>query len=190
MQAAFALAMGSYIGWVDSDDYLAPTALAETVQVLDTHPHIGFVYTDYREVDAYNRDLGVGRRCRVPFSQERLLIDFMTVHFRLMRRSTFDQVGGINPHSGLAADYDLCLRLSEVTEVDHLPRPLYYYRIHPHNTSQKRQLEIITDSQSAVERALQRRGLADRFQLVVQVMQRDGYLNSRFAIQKQGDNYG
>ena len=47
LRAAFALATGTYIGWVDSDDILAPTALAETVHILDTHPDVGLGYRNY-----------------------------------------------------------------------------------------------------------------------------------------------
>lgn len=36
--AAHTLAQGEYVGWVDSDDLLAPTALAETIALLNTHP--------------------------------------------------------------------------------------------------------------------------------------------------------
>ncbi|MFP4104117.1 glycosyltransferase family 2 protein, partial [Coleofasciculus sp.] len=41
LKCAIAQTTGSYIGWVDSDDRLAPTALAETVAILDTQPDVG-----------------------------------------------------------------------------------------------------------------------------------------------------
>jgi glycosyltransferase involved in cell wall biosynthesis len=47
LRAAFPLTLGSYIAWVDSDDVLAPTALTETVAILDQQPQVGLVYTDY-----------------------------------------------------------------------------------------------------------------------------------------------
>jgi glycosyltransferase involved in cell wall biosynthesis len=47
LKNAIAQTTGTYIGWVDSDDLLAPTALEETVAVLNAHSEIGFVYTDY-----------------------------------------------------------------------------------------------------------------------------------------------
>ena len=46
-----------YLGWVDADDEIAPTALEETVAVLDAQPQIGMVYTDYQMMDAEG-DLG------------------------------------------------------------------------------------------------------------------------------------
>jgi glycosyltransferase involved in cell wall biosynthesis len=51
LQAAFELATGTYLGWVDSDDRLTPTALAETATILDTYAQVGMVYTDYFLID-------------------------------------------------------------------------------------------------------------------------------------------
>jgi glycosyltransferase involved in cell wall biosynthesis len=168
LKEAIASTSGEYLGWVDSDDLLAPTALQETVVLLDDYPSLGMVYTDYLTIDASGKDLGLGSRCQIPYSKERLLIDFMTFHFRLVRRSVYDRLGGIDPHFGTIEDYELCLRLSEVTEVMHLRSPLYRYRLHPESICQQ-QLQLQVDLQrEAINRALIRRGLNERFQLEVQ----------------------
>ena len=166
--AAHALAQGDYVGWVDSDDLLAPTALAETIAHLNTHPEVGMVYTDYQVIDEHNRPKGKGSRCRIPYSPQRLLVDFMTFHFRLMRRSVYEQVGGVDPSFPCAMDYDLCLKLSEVTEIHHLSRSLYTYRTHSQSISQGQRTEQIHHAARAVENALERRGLSDRYELEVQ----------------------
>ncbi|MCA1995132.1 MAG: glycosyltransferase, partial [Coleofasciculus sp. S288] len=93
-KAAVEQTTGTYIGWVDSDDLLASTALQETVAVLDTNPDVGLVYTDYWTIDANNQVTHYGKRCHIPYSKDELLCKFMTFHFRLIRRSVFDQVGG------------------------------------------------------------------------------------------------
>lgn len=185
LKSAFALSSGTYIGWVDSDDLLAPTALEQTTAVLDSQPQVGLVYTNHRLINGVNEVLGPGWRCSIPYSKNRLLVDFMVFHFRLMRRSLFEQVGGIDAAVELVPDYDLCLRLSEVTEFHHLPRSLYDYRIHPQSMSQQQQLETIRNSQAAVERALQRRELADRYELQVKLLQQEGELMSQFALRKK-----
>jgi glycosyltransferase involved in cell wall biosynthesis len=184
LKAAFELTTGTYLGWVDSDDRLAPTALAETTAVLDSHPEVGMVYTNYQLINAHNQLFGLGRRCTIPYSKNRLLIEFMTFHFRLIRRTAFEQAGGIDPTLDLVADYDVSLRLSEVADVFHLPRLLYDYRIHPHSLSQQQPLETIRNSQQAVENALQRRGLAKQYKLKVELFQQNGRLGSRFFLVK------
>jgi len=57
---------GTYTGWADSDDLLAPTALEETAAVLDTQPSIGAVYTDCLIINEKNQLKGLGHVvCRV-----------------------------------------------------------------------------------------------------------------------------
>ncbi|MBW4470155.1 MAG: CHAT domain-containing protein [Stenomitos rutilans HA7619-LM2] len=160
---------GAYLGWIDSDDRLAPNALEDTIPILRQQPAVGMVYTDYWDVDSDDRMLGYGQRCQIPYSKERLLLDFMTFHFRLLRRSVFEAVGGIDESLDYVEDYDLCLRLSEVTEVRHLEQPLYYYRHHEGNASQQWRLEQVLRSQTVIQRALQRRGLDRQFELQVQL---------------------
>ncbi len=172
LKEAVADTFGQYLCWVDNDDMLEPTALEETVAVLDSDPSIGVVYTDYRVIDADDAVKGYGRRCRIPYSKDRLLLDFMTFHFRLMRRCVYDQVGGIDDTLGPAEDYDLCLKLSEITEFKHLAKPLYRYRIHGRNLSQQQRIKQIECSKTAVAKALERRGLADRFELHVEIREK------------------
>lgn len=172
LKAAIAEAKGTYIGQLDSDDLLAPTALEETVAVLDTHPEVGLVYTSYEVIDEEDQILGAGTRCGIPYSQKRLLVDFMIFHFRLMRRSVYDRVGGINELFESVEDYELCLRLSEVTQVWHLEKPLYFYRNHDDSLSHHKKIDQILLSHKAVTQALERRGLADRFQIDLEIVGR------------------
>ena len=165
---AIAQTSGRYIGWVDSDDMLAPTALEETLAILEDSPRTGLVYTDYLDIDKTSQVKGYGNRCQIPYSPQRLLVDFMTFHFRLIRREIFERVGGINPTNEYAYDYDLCLRLSEVTRVHHLKKPLYYYRHHDKTISCRQRPEQIRDSQKAISLALQRRGLAKDWEIKVE----------------------
>ncbi|MEH2225482.1 CHAT domain-containing protein [Nostoc sp.] len=169
-KAAIAQTSGAYIGIVDSDDILAPTALAQTATVLNRYPETGFVYTDYLNIDRDGKVIGYGHRCNIPYSQTGLLLNFMTFHFRLMRRSVYDRVRGVNASfAGSAYDYDLCLRLSEVAQVRRVKEPLYFYRNHSQSISVIRQKEQILWSKRAIAQALWRRGLADKLQIDVEL---------------------
>ncbi|BDI17661.1 hypothetical protein ANSO36C_34630 [Nostoc cf. commune SO-36] len=169
-KTAISQTSGTYIGIVDSDDILAPTALTQTATVLNRHPEAGFVYTDYLNIDQEGKVLSYGHRCDIPYSQAGLLVDFMTFHFRLMRRSVYEQVGGANESfSSCAYDYDLCLRLSEVAQVRRVQEPLYLYRIHSQSISVTRRTEQILCSQKAIAQALWRRGLANKLQIDVEL---------------------
>lgn len=166
VKAAISATTAPYFGWVDSDDLLAPTALAETVAILDSQPQVGLVYTNHLIIDAEGNDRGLGRLCRIPYSKDRLLLDLMVFHFRLIRRSCYDQVGGIDTTIACAEDYDLCLKLSEVTEIHHLPKPLYFYRRHTHNVTNN-QVEVIQSTHQAIQNALHRRGLDVNYNLKI-----------------------
>jgi glycosyltransferase involved in cell wall biosynthesis len=169
LKAAFAEASGTYIGQVDSDDLLAPTAVEEALAVLENRPELGLVYTSYRVIDESDRITHEGSRCSIPYSKERMLIDFMIFHFRVLRRSVYEQVGGIDPSFESIEDYELCLRLSEVTQIFHLDRPLYCYRNHNDSLSYHKQIDQILLSHRAIEQALKRRGLSDRLKVNVEI---------------------
>lgn len=169
LKAAFAATTGIYIGSVDSDDLLVPEALEKTAAILDTYAEIGLVYTDYQLIDENGQDGGLGNTCHTPYSKDRLLIDFMTFHFRLLRRSVYEQIGGINESFKQAEDYDLCLRLSEVTAVRHLCQSLYYHRRHPGNITRQRK-ELVYYAYKASSQALKRRGLCKHYKLTVNNM--------------------
>jgi glycosyltransferase involved in cell wall biosynthesis len=167
LRSAHQQAQGQYIGWIDSDDRLTPATLAATVAFLEAEPDVGMVYTDHHIIDAQGNLQGYGHRCQIPYSKDRLLIDFMTFHFRLIRRESFEQAGGINPYFEAAIDYDLCLRLSEVTQIKHLRMPLYEYRVHPQSMSGQGLDRQVQYAKAAVEQAIHRRGLSKAYRLEV-----------------------
>jgi glycosyltransferase involved in cell wall biosynthesis len=174
IKAAVAATTGDYIGWVDSDDMLAPTAIEETSLILNNHPYIGLVYTDYELMDSEGNLHGLGPRCQIPYSKEGLLVDLMTFHFRLIRRSVYDSVGGVDDSFASGEDYDLCLKLSEITEVYHIAKPLYYYRRHDSNVTNDN-FKNIYWAQKAINDALKRRGLDEDYEL-------DTHLTAFFSI--------
>jgi filamentous hemagglutinin family protein len=163
LKDAIAQTTGTYLGLVDSDDILAPTALEETAAILDTHPATGLVYTDYLVMNEHGAVKGYGSRCRLPYSPMGLLRKFMTFHFRLMRRTVFDEVGGSDESFYVSEDYELCLRLSEVTHVQRVSKPLYYYRVHRESITQQQKAEQNRLALIAIKQARKRRQRADNF---------------------------
>jgi glycosyltransferase involved in cell wall biosynthesis len=162
---------GQYIGLVDSDDLLASQALEKTVNYLDTNPNIGLVYTDYTIIDEFSEVKSPGQH-QTPYSRERLLTEFMIFHFRLFRNSIYQEVGGFDSDFDCSQDYDLCLKISEVSNITKIHDPLYYYRHHRKSLSGQYRMEQIRFSQKAIENALHRRGMADDYELEFQIFAR------------------
>lgn len=179
LKSALADTFGIYLCWVDSDDMLAPTALEETVAVLEENPTVGMVYTDYQLINASDRIIGFGNRCLIPYSK--VLPDFKIFQFRLIRRSVFEEIGGIDESFRCAEGYDLCLRIAELTEVHHVPKPLYFYRIHEDSVSQNMGADQVYCNQDEVSRNPERRGLPDRFE-------RDLQIRGRFPLRREKSN--
>ncbi len=163
---------GVYLGLLDSDDLLSETALEETILYLHQNPATGLVYTDYLVIDENDKVKQYGPTCRVPYSPEKLLTEFMVFHFRLFRRSLYDFVGGFDPTFTYCQDYDLCLKISESSEIAQLQRPLYHYRQHQQSISFEKRVEQLLFGKRAVEEALQRRGLSEEYELEFQIFAR------------------
>lgn len=150
---------GKLIGWLDADDLLHPECLEQTVNFYNANRNYQLIYTQYQNINKSGKVLGNGRRCNIPYSRDRLLWDFMTYHFRLYTRSLYQKIGGIDGNYECCGDYDFCLKASEVTDIYHLPIPLYYYRLHDKSTSALHRKSQIIWGARAIQNACDRRGL-------------------------------
>ena len=163
--AGFSAARGEYVGQLDSDDLLEPEAIELTAAVLDNDAECGMVYTNYMDIDKNGRILRPGRRCAIPYSNERMLTDFMIFHFRLIRRSIYILSGGFNSRFNLIEDYELCLRLSEITKIKKVERLLYQYRVHSESETRTKGLRMIYLCKKAIKEALKRRNLDEYYRI-------------------------
>lgn len=167
LKTGFEAARGELIGQLDSDDLLEPEAIELTVKALDEHSDWGMVYTNYRDIDEQGQLIRVGWRCSIPYSKDAILIVFMTFHFRLIRKSIYQQVGGFDPAFDRIEDYELCMRLSEMTKIGKIDQFLYQYRHHPDSLKSTVRLEVILLAQEVINLALERRGMSDTHRLNV-----------------------
>jgi glycosyltransferase involved in cell wall biosynthesis len=165
-----------YFGIVDSDDLLHQDALLKTLQVIEKERDCGIVYTSYQNINESGSSIGLGSRCKIPYSKQQLLVSFMTFHFRLINRKIYLQSGGYDDTLSCAQDYDLCLKISEISNIIHLNRCLYSYRKHSQSYTAQNQLESVKTTQKIIQSAITRRLIKD-FRLNVEV-------TARFSLQK------
>lgn len=127
---ALGLATGDFIGLLDHDDTLAPFALFEVVKALNDDPTIDFLYSDK---DQLVEEVGVAHRVDPLFkpgwSPEVMLSANYLTHFSVMRSEIVHAIGGWQPETDGAQDWDLFLRAtSRSRRVHHIPKVLYHWR--------------------------------------------------------------
>ena len=132
--AALAIATGEFVALLDHDDEYTPDALYRVVRHLNANPETDIVYSDEDKLDL------AGARCdpyfKPDWSPEHFLSCMYTPHLVVARRAVVDAVGQFRLGYEGAQDYDLFLRMSELTSrIDHLPHILYHWRKLPESTS-------------------------------------------------------
>ena len=157
---ALELATGSYVAFLDHDDVLTADALYWVARALDIDPSADIVYSDEDKLDEKGRR--VEPFCKPDWSPDLLLSCNYITHLLVVRRSLLEQVGGLRPELDGAQDYDLLLRLTELTDrVVHIAKPLYSWRKSPTSTAANIHAKPRAHSSSrrALDEAIVRRGL-------------------------------
>ena len=143
-------ANGTYIAFLDSDDFWVPGKLRLQIEYLEEKPKVGAVSSKWLlwHADAGGRFLLPELSpVNKPFSTvpedsgwiyTKLLLDCRLLTSTLvLRRSVVEQVGGFDEDLARGQDYDYWLRLSRLSEIHKLDRELVLYRIHADNIAVK-----------------------------------------------------
>lgn len=125
--AAWELASGDYVAFLDHDDTLAPHALAYICEALERNPDADFLYSDEDKIDR------VGRRYdpffKPDWSPDLILSENYICHLLVLRKDLADKIGRFDSACDGSQDYDLILRAAEQARlIHHLPRVLYHWR--------------------------------------------------------------
>ena len=140
----------SWFGWLDHDDRLNPRAVELVSQFLANNQAADIVYSDEDKIDILDRHFDLN--CKPDFSPELLLSQMYLCHFTAFRTELVRQVGGFRTSMDGAQDFDLALRLlPHVSEVLHIPHPLYHWRAWEQSTA--RSIEAKPWAQQAAQRA-------------------------------------
>jgi O-antigen biosynthesis protein len=127
--AALGEVRGTWVGFIDHDDALAPFAVARLAETIRDHPSAKFIYTD--EVIADN-DLAPDFYNFKPAFDPVLLSGMNYInHLSLYRRDRLLAIGGLREGFDGSQDYDLVLRYLagvDPAEVLHVPYPAYFWR--------------------------------------------------------------
>ena len=131
--AAAALAAGEYLGLADHDDVLAPHAVYEMMKAAH-ETGAAFLYSDEALFTSDVRRPTAGH-FKPDFAPDYLNCCNYICHFSVFQKALFDAVGGLDPACDGSQDHDLFLKLSERAVPVHVPKVLYYWRVHEGSTS-------------------------------------------------------
>ncbi len=130
---ALATATGDFVAFLDHDDRLLPTALADVASVLDdpAHGDVDYLYTDEAHVLTDGRE--TAHFLKPDWSPERFRASMYTCHLSVVRRTIVTAVGGFRRGFDGSQDHDLILRVTEAIatagrRVAHLPLLTYHWR--------------------------------------------------------------
>ena len=127
--AALGLATGDFVGFLDHDDILKPHALAQVVRWLDADPALDLLYSDEDKLTPAGRLTEA--RWKPDWSPNLLLCQNYVCHFLVVRRALIESLGGLRPEYDGSQDYDLVLRVTDVSDhIAHIPDSLYSWRMH------------------------------------------------------------
>lgn len=135
INAGFYLARGEYIAVQDSDDYSDRERFAKQVEYLQNHPLVDLVGTNYYAFPDHapaEKKLATwiryGEEIRRVYGRGGHCVCHGTI---LFRGKLFDQIGGPTRRISGAEDYEFIAKaLNSKAQIDNLPEPLYYYRVH------------------------------------------------------------
>ena len=158
--AALALATGEFVGLLDHDDELKPDALFEVVKLLNERRDLDFIYSDEDKKSPDGRL--VEPFFKPDWSPDLLMSVNYVTHFSVFRKELIDTVGGFRSGYDGSQDYDLVLRITELTDrVAHIAKPLYTWRKVPGSAASSPDAKrfALHAAKRSLRDAISRRGL-------------------------------
>jgi len=180
---------GKWIAFLDSDDWWDPKKLYECYKMIE--PGIDFIYHDLWKF--YN-DSKIGeiksRQLKAPIFMDLLLNgNPIAASSSVVRRSTFESIGGMNEELEMnsTADFNTWLKMAKVTDnFVYIPKKLGSYRIHDNNVSDN---QIFGPTFKAVEEFLPSLSQSKRNKIIAKISYAQGVLSFKTGNSREALNY-
>ena len=132
---ALKLATGDYISLLDHDDLLTEDCLYEVVKTINKNPNVEFIYTDEDKIKLIDEP-EFDPHFKPDFAPDTLRSGNYICHFSVFKKSLMNKLEGERDLYNGAQDFDLILRMSEITKnIIHIPKILYHWRISATSTA-------------------------------------------------------
>ena len=158
---ALEMARGEFFALVDHDDEITPDALLRMVEAINADPEADFLYSDECKIDDTPARRLFHFVLKPDWSPEIMFNFMITGHLTVYRTSLVREIGGFRTEYDFSQDYDLALRMAEVSRsIVHVERILYLWRaITGSAASGGKDFARVTNV-AALGDALKRRGIA------------------------------
>jgi len=126
-------AEGDFIGFIDCDDMYAIDKVELSVKYLKKNPEFGCLHTGACFIDENDEIVGeyshpMSRR-QGWVSKRLILHNFICNSTVFIRRNVLERAGFFDEEIFTPADWDMWIRLAEITQVTYIDYPLTYYRV-------------------------------------------------------------
>ncbi len=126
---ALNLAEGRLVAFLDNDDVLAKTAIAELAHYAKMYPKAEVFYSDRAHIKANGSKSKMPPFLKPDWSPERFRANMYLAHLTVVNREAAIAVGGFRKEYEGSQDHDLVLRIVERGKpVIHVPKVLYKWR--------------------------------------------------------------
>ncbi len=157
--ANFGLAQcrGEYLARMDADDITLPTRFGKQVRFLDKNPEIGLLGTQL----ACMGECRIGKNLNLPCSNQAIRQSLLKGKHALchptlmMRTQLLREIGGYWKLR-LIDDWDMMLRMTEVTQAHNLDEVLHHYRVHRGSLNGSRMKEMRFAYDYSIDAAIRR----------------------------------
>ncbi len=136
------LAKGEFVAFLDSDDEWTPEKLSAQIELIQTDPMLGLVFSPFKIVgnDPVTNGRVIGSPAKIPptYLYEKLtLYNFIASSSVMARTSVLKKMGGFdeNPRLRCIEDGDLWLRIAREYKIGGTGQIMGFYRVHTSNQS-------------------------------------------------------
>lgn len=148
---------GEFIVFLDHDDVLQYNALYEIVKLLQEKPDLDLIYSDEDKLSI--ADERFNPFFKPDYSKYLLLSSNYINHITCIRRSLYEEIGGLRPGFEGSQDYDMVLRAIEKTgNISHIPNVLYSWRMVPESVGSNPEgvSKVVLNARNALQGYLKR----------------------------------
>jgi GT2 family glycosyltransferase len=155
---AIEMTTGEYIGLLEHDDALHPSAFYEVMRVICQEKEADFIYTD----EAIFSPAGniVERHHKPDFAVDTLCSHNYISRFTVFSRTLMEKAGLFRAEFDGSQDYDLILRYTAIAHgIYHIPKLLYFHQRREKSNVNKK-INVISAAEKALNAHLKQRGIS------------------------------